>query len=66
MLSISPLKSASGAAKYYLSEENPKDLPDVSLEKDVGDNYYLKEKDQRRTPFGMASSPSKRDWRAKP
>nr|AKN37990.1 IncF plasmid conjugative transfer DNA-nicking and unwinding protein TraI [Vibrio tasmaniensis] len=33
MLSISPLKSASGAAKYYLSEENPKDLPDVSLEK---------------------------------
>ncbi|TCT45325.1 hypothetical protein EDB42_1421, partial [Vibrio crassostreae] len=37
MLSISPLKSASGAAKYYLSEENPKDLPDVSLEKDAGD-----------------------------
>ncbi|MFS1909558.1 hypothetical protein BCU30_026175 [Vibrio lentus] len=46
MLSISPLKSASGAAKYYLTEENPKDLPDVSLEKDVGDNYYLKEKGQ--------------------
>ncbi|WP_340700660.1 hypothetical protein [Vibrio harveyi] len=41
MLSISPLKSASGAAKYYLSEENPKDLPDVSLEKDASDNYYL-------------------------
>ena len=47
MLSISPLKSASGAAKYYLSEENPKDSPDLSLEKDAGDNYYLKEKDQR-------------------
>uniref|UniRef100_UPI0005083885 MobF family relaxase n=1 Tax=Vibrio vulnificus TaxID=672 RepID=UPI0005083885 len=51
MLSISPLKSASGAAKYYLSEENPKDLPDVSLEKDAGDNYYLKEKDQGENTF---------------
>ncbi|HDY7993016.1 TPA: conjugative transfer relaxase/helicase TraI, partial [Vibrio vulnificus] len=51
MLSISPLKSASGAAKYYLSEENPKDLPDVSLEKDAGDNYYLKEKDQEENTF---------------
>ncbi|MDH5924621.1 conjugative relaxase, partial [Vibrio splendidus] len=51
MLSISPLKSASGAAKYYLSEENPKDLPDVSLEKDAGDNYYLKEKDQVENTF---------------
>ncbi|WP_343290078.1 conjugative transfer relaxase/helicase TraI (plasmid) [Vibrio harveyi] len=51
MLSISPLKSASGAAKYYLSEENPKDLPDVSLEKDASDNYYLKEKDQGENTF---------------
>ncbi|MFA0120296.1 MobF family relaxase, partial [Vibrio sp. 10N.261.48.A2] len=51
MLSISPLKSASGAAKYYLSEENPKDLPDVSLEKNAGDNYYLKEKDQEENTF---------------
>ncbi|MEZ9438907.1 conjugative transfer relaxase/helicase TraI, partial [Vibrio atlanticus] len=51
MLSISPLKSASGAAKYYLSEENPKDLPDVSLEKNAGDNYYLKEKDQGENTF---------------
>ncbi|MEZ8419945.1 conjugative transfer relaxase/helicase TraI [Vibrio splendidus] len=51
MLSISPLKSASGAAKYYLTEENPKDLPDVSLEKDVGDNYYLKEKGQGENTF---------------
>ena len=51
MLSISPLKSASGAAKYYLSEETPKDLPDVSLEKDAGDNYYLKEQDQEENTF---------------
>ncbi|WP_146219518.1 MobF family relaxase, partial [Vibrio harveyi] len=51
MLSISPLKSASDAAKYYLSEENPKDLPDVSLEKDASDNYYLKEKDQGENTF---------------
>ncbi|SON51621.1 conjugative transfer relaxase/helicase TraI [Vibrio tapetis] len=51
MLSISPLKSASGAAKYYLSEENPKDSPDLSLEKDAGDNYYLKEKDQEENTF---------------
>lgn len=51
MLSISPLKSASGAAKYYLGEENPKDLPDVTLEKGDGDNYYLKEADQPETTF---------------
>ncbi|ENM5739403.1 conjugative transfer relaxase/helicase TraI [Vibrio mimicus] len=51
MLSISPLKSASDAAKYYLSEETPKDLPDVCLEKDAGDNYYLKEKDQGENTF---------------
>ncbi|MFS1436437.1 hypothetical protein [Vibrio lentus] len=51
MLSISPLKSASGAAKYYLSEENPKDLPDVSLERNAGDNYYLKEKGQGENTF---------------
>ena len=51
MLSISPLKSASGAAKYYLSEEKTKDLPDVSLEKDANDNYYLKEKDQGDNTF---------------
>ncbi|PMK92440.1 conjugative transfer relaxase/helicase TraI, partial [Vibrio lentus] len=51
MLSISPLKSASGAAKYYLSEENPKDLPDVALEKDAGDNYYLKENSTDENTF---------------
>ena len=51
MLSISPLKSASGAAKYYLTEETPKDLPDVSLEKDAGDNYYLKEQGQGENTF---------------
>lgn len=51
MLSISPLKSASGAAKYYLGEENPKDIPDVTLEKEDGDNYYLKEADQPETTF---------------
>ncbi|WP_435250679.1 conjugative transfer relaxase/helicase TraI (plasmid) [Vibrio sp. nBUS_14] len=51
MLSISPLKSASGAAKYYLGEENPKDLPDITLEKGDGDNYYLKEADQPETTF---------------
>lgn len=50
MMSISPLKSASNAAKYYLSEENPKDLPDMSLEKD-GDNYYLKEQSQDNHTF---------------
>ncbi|MEZ8862535.1 conjugative transfer relaxase/helicase TraI [Vibrio sp. 10N.247.311.51] len=51
MLSISPLKSASSATKYYLGEETPKDLPDVSLEKDTNDNYYLKEKDQDENTF---------------
>ncbi|MEZ8918576.1 conjugative transfer relaxase/helicase TraI [Vibrio splendidus] len=51
MLSISSLKSASGAAKYYLGEENPKDLPDVTIEKDDGDNYYLKEADQPDNTF---------------
>ncbi|MEZ9292272.1 conjugative transfer relaxase/helicase TraI [Vibrio lentus] len=51
MLSISPLKSASGAAKYYLSEENPKDLPEVALEKDAGDNYYLKENSTDENTF---------------
>ena len=50
MMSISPLKSASSAAKYYLGEENPKDLPDMSLEKD-GDNYYLKEQSQDNNTF---------------
>lgn len=50
MMSISPLKSASSAAKYYLGEENPKDLPDMSLEKD-GDNYYLKEQSQDNHTF---------------
>ncbi|MFS1950517.1 conjugative transfer relaxase/helicase TraI (plasmid) [Vibrio lentus] len=51
MLSISPLKSASSATKYYLGEENPKNLPDVSLEKDSSDNYYLKEKSQDENTF---------------
>ncbi|WP_104026904.1 conjugative transfer relaxase/helicase TraI [Vibrio jasicida] len=50
MMSISPLKSASNAAKYYLGEENPKHLPDVSLEQS-GDNYYLKEQDQTENTF---------------
>ncbi len=50
MMSISPLKSASSAAEYYLNEENTKDLPDTALEKD-GDNYYLKEKDQSESTF---------------
>lgn len=43
MMSISPLKSASGAAKYYLNEENTQNTLDTSLEKDSNDNYYLKE-----------------------
>ncbi|MFM2661516.1 conjugative transfer relaxase/helicase TraI [Vibrio chagasii] len=43
MMSISPLKSASGAAKYYLNEENTPNTLDTSLEKDSNDNYYLKE-----------------------
>ncbi|MEZ8082798.1 conjugative transfer relaxase/helicase TraI [Enterovibrio norvegicus] len=51
MMSISPLKSASNAASYYLSEENAKDLPDTSLEKDNNDNYYLKEKAQDENTF---------------
>ena len=45
MMSISPLKSASNASKYYLAEENPNALPDMSLEQQ-GDNYYLKEQGQ--------------------
>ncbi|MCG9727503.1 conjugative transfer relaxase/helicase TraI [Vibrio brasiliensis] len=45
MMSISPLKSASNASKYYLAEENPNALPDMSLEQQ-GDNYYLKEQSQ--------------------
>lgn len=45
MMSISPLKSASNASKYYLAEENPNDLPDMSLEQQ-GDSYYLKEQSQ--------------------
>ncbi|MDN3686169.1 hypothetical protein QW180_31505 [Vibrio sinaloensis] len=47
MLSISPLRSATNAANYYLSEENPKDIPDVSREHDDNGNYYLKEKKTR-------------------
>nr|AKN40165.1 IncF plasmid conjugative transfer DNA-nicking and unwinding protein TraI [Vibrio tasmaniensis] len=49
MLSISPLKSASGAAKYYLSEENPKDLPDVSLEKTRAITITSRKRPRRNT-----------------
>ncbi len=51
MMSISPLKSASGASQYYLSEENTQALPDLSLEKDNNDNYYLKEQSQGDNTF---------------
>ncbi|MEZ9292391.1 conjugative transfer relaxase/helicase TraI [Vibrio lentus] len=51
MMSISPLKSASGAAKYYLNEENTQDAPDISLEKDSNDNYYLRENSTDENTF---------------
>ncbi len=51
MMSISPLKSASGAAKYYLNEENTQETPDISLEKDSNDNYYLKENSPNENTF---------------
>ncbi|MEZ8503365.1 conjugative transfer relaxase/helicase TraI [Vibrio splendidus] len=51
MMSISPLKSASGAAKYYLNEENTQETPDISLEKDSNDNYYLKENSTNENTF---------------
>ncbi|MFA0672608.1 conjugative transfer relaxase/helicase TraI, partial [Vibrio splendidus] len=44
MLSISPLKSAAGAAGYYLKEEQDLNQSTLSLEQDNNDNYYLKEK----------------------
>lgn len=51
MMSISPLRSPSNAAQYYLNEENTQDHPDTSLEKDASDNYYLKEKQQGENTF---------------
>ncbi|HAS6641161.1 conjugative transfer relaxase/helicase TraI (plasmid) [Vibrio parahaemolyticus] len=51
MMSISPLKSASNASQYYLGEENSQELPDASLEKDEGGNYYLKEQTQGENTF---------------
>ena len=51
MMSISPLKSASNAAQYYLDEENTQELPDTTLEKDASDNYYLKEQAQGENTF---------------
>ncbi|CAH1534276.1 Conjugative transfer relaxase/helicase TraI [Vibrio owensii] len=51
MMSISPLKSASNAAQYYLDEENTQELPDTALEKDASDNYYLKEQAQSENTF---------------
>lgn len=51
MMSISPLKSASNAAQYYLGEENTQELPDTALEKDASDNYYLKEQAQGENTF---------------
>lgn len=51
MMSISPLKSASNASQYYLAEENTQELPDASLEKDEGGNYYLKEQAQGENTF---------------
>lgn len=50
MMSISPLKSAASASQYYLSEENAKALPDVSLEQQGG-HYYLKEQSQGDPTF---------------
>ncbi|MEZ8996496.1 MobF family relaxase, partial [Vibrio sp. 10N.247.311.46] len=50
MMSISPLKSASGASKYYLKEEQELNQSTLALEKD-GDNYYLKEQSQDNNTF---------------
>ncbi|MCG3741177.1 conjugative transfer relaxase/helicase TraI [Vibrio cincinnatiensis] len=54
MMSITPIKSASNAAQYYLGEENKQELPDVSLEKS-GENYYLREKSQEENTFWHGS-----------
>ncbi|EJX5614682.1 conjugative transfer relaxase/helicase TraI [Vibrio parahaemolyticus] len=50
MMSITPIKSASGAAKYYLDEEKRSELPDLELDKS-GENYYLREKSQDENTF---------------
>ncbi|MEZ8107082.1 conjugative transfer relaxase/helicase TraI [Vibrio cortegadensis] len=54
MLSITPLKSAGNATKYYLNEEKDKNLPDVTLEK-TNDNYYLKEQSQTQNTQWLGS-----------
>ncbi|WP_210452622.1 conjugative transfer relaxase/helicase TraI, partial [Vibrio crassostreae] len=51
MLSISPLKSAAGAAGYYLKEEQDLNQSTLSLEQDNNDNYYLKEKSAEPNSF---------------
>lgn len=51
MLSISPLKSAAGAAEYYLKEEKDLNQSNLSLEQDNNDNYYLKEKSAESNSF---------------
>ncbi|MGX9523109.1 conjugative transfer relaxase/helicase TraI [Vibrio mediterranei] len=51
MLSISPLKSAAGAAEYYLKEEKDLNQSNLSLEQDNNDNYYLKEKSAEPNSF---------------
>ncbi|MGR5527504.1 conjugative transfer relaxase/helicase TraI [Vibrio maritimus] len=66
MMSISPLKSASGASQYYLSEENTQALPDLSLEKDNNDNYYLKEQAQGDNTFWYGKLAEEADLLGKP
>ena len=51
MMSISPLKSASKAADYYLKEEQNLNQTTLSLEKDGQDNYYLKEQGATQSSF---------------
>jgi len=51
MMSISPLKSASKAADYYLKEEQNLNQTTLSLEKDGQDNYYLKEQGASQSSF---------------
>lgn len=50
MMSISPLKSAANAARYYLKEEQNLNQSNPSLEQDSG-HYYLKEKSQNNNTF---------------
>ncbi|MGR5318224.1 conjugative transfer relaxase/helicase TraI, partial [Vibrio mediterranei] len=51
MMSISPLRSAAGAAEYYLKEEKDLNQSNLSLEQDNNDNYYLKEKSAEPNSF---------------